>query len=419
MLVIGLAGLASAVLPLQSKPRHTLVILTGDTDGYLTPCGCSDPMSGGIRRRSQAIWSQLGNNTSARPNHLVLDNGNLVSGTSRQDEIKAETMAQVFRGAPYDAINVGPADAALGKGSILAIQQLSGEKLLASSLPATSELGIQRWLVKPPFLVIGVAAEPQAIGEPLGEEASSLESTLTEGVSEAEAAGLTPILLLQGGYEKAVEIAKAFPSLALIQYRASGSPAVKQEVVGTTWLVSPGDRGRHILRLTFDGKFESYNPIELTPHIHDDVMTSHYFKTYLQRISEERLLDNLPREGSAAFAGNGTCVSCHTEAGAVWKTSAHAQALKTLEKKGHEVDPDCVGCHVVGLEKEGGFQSRQKTPELANVGCESCHGAGKGHSLKPLIVKMGKVGERSCAPCHVTDHSPGFDFKKYWETIKH
>jgi hypothetical protein len=409
----------SAVLPLQLRPRHTLVILSGDTDGYMAPCGCSDPMSGGIRRRISAIQAQLGANSIARPNHLILDNGNLVSGTSRQDEIKAETLAQIMGTSPYDAINLGPADAALGRGSVLAVQQLS-HKVLASSIPATSDLGLQRWLVKPPFLVIGVVAEPSAIGEPLGEEAISLESTLAEGVSDAKEAGLTAIVLLQGSHEKAVEIAKAHPEIGLIQYRSSGTPTLEPEVVGNTWLVTPGEKGKHILKLTYDqGKFASYTDIDLTPHYHDEVVTSAFYKTYLQRISEERLLDNLPREDSAAFAGNGTCVSCHAQAGDVWKTSAHAQALKTLEKKGHEVDPDCVGCHVVGLDKQGGFQSRKKTPQLANVGCESCHGAGKEHSMKPLDVKMGKVGERSCAPCHVTDHSPGFDFQKYWEKIKH
>lgn len=376
-------------------------------------------MSGGIRRRISAISAELGTNSVEGPNYLVLDNGNLVSGTSRQDEIKAETLSQIIGASPYDAVNLGPADAALGKGSVLAMQQLS-RKVLSSSISASSDLGLQRWLVKPPFLVIGVAAEPSALGEPLGEDTLSLESTLSEGVSDATEAGLTPIVLLQGSHEKAMEIAKAFPRIGLIQYRSSGTPTLEPEIVGSTWLVTPGEKGKHILKLTFDkGKFESYTDIDLSPHYHDEVLTSSFYKTYLRRISEERLLDNLAREDSPAFAGNGTCVSCHAQAGDMWKTSAHAQALKTLEKKGHEVDPDCVGCHVVALDKQGGFQSRQKTPELANVGCESCHGAGKEHSMKPLDVKMGKVGERSCTPCHVTDHSPGFDFQKYWETIKH
>ena len=147
------------------------MILTGDTDGYMAPCGCSDPMSGGVRRRARAIKSIVG---PAPEGALILDNGNLVSGTGRQDEIKAETLAQILGSVPYDAINLGPADAALGKGSVLAMQQLSQGRLLASSLPATSDLALQRWVIEPPFLVIGVSADTEVLGQPLGEEAMSL-----------------------------------------------------------------------------------------------------------------------------------------------------------------------------------------------------------------------------------------------------
>ncbi|HSI73617.1 MAG TPA: multiheme c-type cytochrome, partial [Fimbriimonas sp.] len=99
-------------------------------------------------------------------------------------------------------------------------------------------------------------------------------------------------------------------------------------------------------------------------------------------------------------------------------SSAHAHALLTLEKEGHPRDPDCVSCHVVGLQFSTGFKSRQKTPQLANIGCESCHGAGAKHAAKPSL-KLRKLTEQACLPCHTTENSPHFDFKTYWKKIRH
>ncbi|MBC8065424.1 MAG: cytochrome c family protein, partial [Chlorobia bacterium] len=113
------------------------------------------------------------------------------------------------------------------------------------------------------------------------------------------------------------------------------------------------------------------------------------------------------------------CGKCHTESEKVWKKSKHAVALKTLEREGHDRDPDCVECHVVGLASIYGFTSRKATPGLTDVGCESCHGPGAKHSLTPKEVPMGKVGQESCMPCHKSENSPHFDFAKYWAKIAH
>jgi hypothetical protein len=86
---------------------------------------------------------------------------------------------------------------------------------------------------------------------------------------------------------------------------------------------------------------------------------------------------------------------------------------------GHQRDPDCVGCHVVGLEYQGGFRSAALTPQLENVGCENCHQAAARHAASPATNPLRKVGEAACAVCHVPDHSPGFDFTRFWAKIRH
>jgi len=93
--------------------------------------------------------------------------------------------------------------------------------------------------------------------------------------------------------------------------------------------------------------------------------------------------------------------------------------LATLEAEMQDRDPECISCHVVGVDKIEGFRDRKSTSDLADVGCESCHGPGQAHSLAPMQNAMPKIDEKSCNSCHVPAHSPGFDYSTYWPPIAH
>ena len=88
------------------------------------------------------------------------------------------------------------------------------------------------------------------------------------------------------------------------------------------------------------------------------------------------------------FIGNQVCAACHQKSTTVWKKSRHASAFATLENLGKHFDPECLECHVVGLnpwvasenspeallkfEGKRGFLSLDLTPHLTNVQCENC-----------------------------------------------
>jgi hypothetical protein len=147
-----------------------------------------------------------------------------------------------------------------------------------------------------------------------------------------------------------------------------------------------------------------------------------------------------------AFLGAKSCKKCHLKEYKSWEETAMAKTFDVLkpgvraeEKKAAGLDPakdytldaSCVKCHVTGYGKKGGFVSFEKTPELAGVGCESCHGAGGTYvqdqymSLKNKeykkadIVAVGlvdTVSKAQCTSCHNSE-SPFvakdfvFDFK--------
>lgn len=92
-----------------------------------------------------------------------------------------------------------------------------------------------------------------------------------------------------------------------------------------------------------------------------------------------------------AYEGFKKCASCHKSQSLSWRKTGHAKALDLLKPgaraeakrrakldpaKDYSKDKDCLGCHVTGLGKEGGYDPSDPEVYLTGVGCESCHGPG-------------------------------------------
>jgi 2',3'-cyclic-nucleotide 2'-phosphodiesterase (5'-nucleotidase family) len=123
----------------------------------------------------------------------------------------------------------------------------------------------------------------------------------------------------------------------------------------------------------------------------------------------------------AGYIGTAACGGCHAPALAQWKATKHARALAALARVGRDRDPRCVGCHVTGYLQPGGPADIAEARErFANVGCESCHGAGSKHGA--ALDKRGTlargVPEATCRGCHTADITNGeFDYRKFVEAI--
>ena len=149
------------------------------------------------------------------------------------------------------------------------------------------------------------------------------------------------------------------------------------------------------------------------------------------------------------YVGSKKCKICHLKEYKSWAETNMANAFDLLKPgaraeervaAGLEADKDyttdvaCVKCHVTGYGQPGGFVSIEETPELAGVGCETCHGPG-GIYIKPehmslknkeydkaTLVAIGlvdTVGEQQCVSCHngespfvPDDHVFDFESKK-------
>ncbi len=140
--------------------------------------------------------------------------------------------------------------------------------------------------------------------------------------------------------------------------------------------------------------------------------------------------------------GSTGCKKCHLKQFKSWQETKMAQTFEVLKpgkrsgakkkagldpSKDYTTDAECLACHVTSFGKPGGFTDIKKTPDLAGVGCESCHGPGGEYtkdehmSLKNKEYKLADVvavglevpvREESCTACH-NEKSPffkGFDF---------
>jgi len=69
----------------------------------------------------------------------------------------------------------------------------------------------------------------------------------------------------------------------------------------------------------------------------------------------------------------------------------------------------------------------QKTPNLANVQCENCHGRGAAHIQAIAAGKQGRaatetlraVTPNSCIRCHDEENSANFRYATFWPKIRH
>ncbi len=387
----GVVGLLSPML--FSKQAPQTFFITGDYHGHLTPCGCTKPMSGGILRMATLLRKA--------PKAILLDVGGWRSAATKQDRMKAETLAEAFASLPNVIVNLTQNDLVEGE---------SGFQSMATFLPDS-------WVGR------SVSKSVSQFREIEGWRVYGIHTSRPNWKQEITALDALPsksILILDGSRAEAKSIAQISAGFRTIIYRSAGDPTSVAERVNQSDLVSPGAKGKALLRLDVsqDGK-QTLKILSLDESIPEDPEFKQLYSTYQQRIESSSLLALLPRVITAAFAGSERCGNCHAKALQTWQHSAHSGAYKTLQKVGNSQDPDCVSCHVVGLDSKVGFSTLKATPQLAGVGCESCHGPGAAHSRAPYRVHLKRSTKEDCMKCHNTEHSAKFNFVDYWAKIKH
>jgi hypothetical protein len=441
---------ATAPAPVILGERiHALI--SGSMEGRLEPCGCASGQLGGLPRRMTYIQEVHGAD-------LLLEGGDLVGGASALDQEKAFTAIDVLFGMQtrYDALGIGKADLALPTDTWGQYLEAYAAPVVASDLePITSQLKPKPFVEKDvrgtKVRIISLTMElPDALrkAEPPQLRLLSPEDGYRRGLEGAPDATLRVLMIHADpdAVRKLVPTLSPRPDLVVAMTDAVHEPPASPTLLGDVPVVFPGVRGRFLIDLRF-GRTEKGAAIphyelvplrasETKPLAGQDPAVREVLRKHRILVAEEKLREKLadqkPLPDGLSYVGTARCGECHEQDLELWKNSKHSRAWDTLDRA--EKDParygwpvtqypDCVSCHVVGYGDKTGFVSPDTTPDLANVGCEQCHGAGSAHSAAPTTARMGKVGGGTpsvvCTQCHDYEQSPDFDYQKRWPLIEH
>lgn len=433
---IGTLALLGACASLAGSGRTLTIFLSGDTRGYLQPCGCRNDQAGGVGARATLVADHK---TDAR---LLLDVGNLTSGSSPHDLLKLRYLLTSMDRMGYDAANLGARDVNLGKETLMtALREVKVPFVSCNVLDSQSG----KPLVEPYLQITAVGrrigitgvVEPDSATRGAGLTVRPVLEALAEAVPALRERCDTLIVLAFAKPDTLRQIAERFHE---IDYLFGGDvleSSHSAERIGHALCMNVGQNGKILGRLVLerDGEaleLKSSEAIKVSDKIPPDKDIARLLDEYraelrrmdLAQASANGMLSAGLASSQNRYVGDAACVGCHADVARVTQKSAHIHAFETLQKKHSEFDPDCLKCHTVGFGARSGFVNMQRTPHLAGVQCESCHGRGKLHvdamragtkapsSLQP-------VTPNSCVRCHDKENSENFRFETYWPKIAH
>lgn len=399
-------------------PADTItVFLTGHELGELKPCGCSGGQLGGLDRRS-AIFD-----TAPKDRRLLIDTGSFVKTDREQDLIKFDIIVQALNMLGYDVVNLADKDVEIAKnlGSLEPISSLlkviSPLAAVDANLPAKFT---KKFTLRETTVAITVVAFDAKSGQ-----IEQLQKLL------ARPPGLQTIniLILNHCDPALVDFIAGKPLLVdcLVCPSEYDEPEVISEPNERPLTFSVGQFGRYVTKLQIDAASNkptvSYSKVPVTGDLPPDDSLVELYKTYQKLVQQYNLLEAYPRfilQDGLRYVGSEACKPCHEYEYEKWSRGPHAHAYATLERVGNDFDPECVICHVVGMEYESGFILPQQTSHLKNVGCEVCHGPGSEH-IRTLGLEPCGEPRWDCTRCHTPDYSGEYAGKEdiYFEKIIH
>ena len=447
-------------------PRCLLVI-TGELDGYIEPCGCTgkENQKGGLSRRQNFLRAVEAAGWPA----VAVDLGGQVKRFGRLTEAKFHSIVDGLRTMRYASVGFGPGDLRLPAEELVAAVAAIGDQQTPFVSANVGLLGIAA-NITPRFRVVEAGGLKIGITSVLGDkeaervrssdvEVTAADAALAEVAPQLAKAGCAhQVLLSWAGVDETKALAASYPQFDIV-VTAGGADEPPRELPvlpGGARLVELGHKGMFTIAIGFfaDAKNPLRSqrvPLDARWGESPDMIT--LLGTYQGKLESLGLaglgLVPVRHPTGRRFAGSAACADCHAHAYEVWKNSAHAQALTTLEeqKPRRDGDPECLSCHVVGWAPqrfepfEGGFAGMAATPHLAHQGCENCHGPAAAHTAvergdvraseverdrlrRELVLTLATPEGKqkvvnNCLECHDLDNSPQFDFDEYWPQVEH
>lgn len=419
MLVAGLScpsEEAAEVSPSTWKGADLVIFFTGQEQSSLRPCGCSGGQLGGLEKRP-AIFDRV-----PASNRLIVETGGLVESDREQDLIKFRIFFEALRVLGYDLVHLTDRDLEIMSYLGLSIGPQQGFDTIDAGEDGRSRVFTERFTVRGRDFIVNIAAWDPHVA-PLESAAGLFE--------EIPGIPVVDILLLRDCAPDSLDaLVSQVPGIdGIVCPSDSDEPRLLSAPGDKPVVFTVGRFGRHIGRLGIAIPQQVGEPvlqfeaIPVAEGLPDDPVLVQLYRQYQQLVKDSRLLEEYPRIPPAenlAFTGSKTCKRCHEYEYDKWSTKAHANAFASLKAVGSEYDPECVICHVVGMEYESGFITEDKTPHLKDVGCENCHGPGSEHT-RTFGQTATTQPQMACLDCHTPEKSVGYagHEEEYMKKIVH
>lgn len=377
------------------KDPDLVLVLTGQMQGYLLPCGCSKPQVGGLERR----YNLLQLVKAAGWPYVAVDLGNLAQKEApaklpnQQGLVKYIYTMRALKEMDYRAVSFGLTEVNLGLTTVLDNYALNDPKprVVAGNLIGAKDnfpLTNEEW---EPIDTgkVGITVGVTGVVSPVvateikeltrNDQRLRFERTpdaLDRILKDMAAKKVQlPVLLYQGPvtkndgkkpYTEAMACAEAYPQFPVIVTLSehddpSDRPVVVPTSAGTkTMLVQLGKKGKYVgvVGVWKTGKADApfeyrYERVELTedfltaPHKEKGHPLMELMETYAKELKDRNYLgkygqirhklqflppvNGLVNQVEVEYVGSDACKKCHEEAYEIWKKTPHSHAYKTLE----------------------------------------------------------------------------------------
>ncbi len=403
------------------------VVVSGDTVGWIVPCGCTSNQSGGLLRRGTYIKQLRADNEV-----VYVDAGGAPDGTSPYDVAKFEAIIQGEMALHIAAHNIGAGEAQLGPDRLRSIQGACGIPWLTCNVRDRQGelLGasvIMTETTRGRLALLGVLSDSERMEQlQIDPPRESILQTLADLQERPDA-----ILVL--AYLPKAELESLAASLPEVD-AVIGGPTIQSiapRYVGPTLLTSATSKGKYMAELSapevLRGGRWAGAIVELSERYADDGEQQENLRRFYGVLREQdysasqtSFAANVRYPEDFVVAGTERCRECHLDDCILWDKSKHAEAWHTLAATGSEVDPYCQQCHTTSYGIPGGFVSAARSRDRHDVGCESCHGASFAHCEDPDVhTPFFRRASDQCLHCHDHENSPKFAYETYWAKITH
>src|SRR5687767_10477271 len=221
------------------------IVVSGDTGGWITPCGCASNQSGGLARRGTYIDGLRKDGRRV----LYLDAGGAAGGISPYHKEKFEAIVRGEKLMGVEAHNLGKAELALGAAYLRDLQKRLEAPLVSANVKDEAGQRVARshhtvTLDGRRVLIVGVvsprfAAPGLAIGDP--------RQAVLDALAEVPGADCK-IVLAYLPEDELSQLAAALPEVDAVIGGPTGQ-AVSPRKVGPVTLAAATNKGKFLVKL--------------------------------------------------------------------------------------------------------------------------------------------------------------------------